>query len=142
MEKFKASMLLGGVGDSMGYHDKEYEFQYCGKLIHEDVNKITNGKGISALHLKGSSWKVSDDTVMMIATAESLLDSVEKGFLVVDPQNPKIDLPKVMGIFARKYVDCMNDMDNRMPGNKIIYIYKYIIFNLFFFLKEKKKKIN
>ncbi|KAJ5073663.1 [protein adp-ribosylarginine] hydrolase [Anaeramoeba ignava] len=119
MEKFKASMLLGGVGDSMGYHDKEYEFQYCGKLIHEDVNKITNGKGISALHLKGSSWKVSDDTVMMIATAESLLDSVEKGFLVVDPQNPKIDLPKVMGIFARKYVDCMNDMDNRMPGASV-----------------------
>ena len=61
-------MILAAVGDAMGYKNGDWEFQKSGKIIHEQMNKLTKNKG--PLHLKiDLSWKYSDDTVMHIATA-------------------------------------------------------------------------
>jgi hypothetical protein len=44
----------------MGYHSGAWEFEKSGLEIHKDLHQITNGKGVSALHLKGFDWRVSD----------------------------------------------------------------------------------
>ncbi|KAJ5077299.1 [protein adp-ribosylarginine] hydrolase [Anaeramoeba ignava] len=64
--------------DALGYHGGRYEFDYSTESIHADLMRITDGKGITALELRGSKWRVSDDTVMMIATAEGIVQEKEE----------------------------------------------------------------
>jgi hypothetical protein len=48
-ERFLACMMLAAVGDAIGFKRGHWEFNYNGVLIHEDMIKITNGKGVLAL---------------------------------------------------------------------------------------------
>jgi len=96
-ERFQACMVLAGVGDAMGFKNMEWEFCKNGQVIHNELKQLG---GIEKLDLK--DWRVSDDTVMHIATAEALLmsNSLEEMF-------PNL---------AKKYVECFSDMDERSPG--------------------------
>ena len=49
-------------------------------------------------------WRVSDDTVMHIATAEALLSPWKE------------DREKLYSKLAEKYIKCMDDMSGRAPG--------------------------
>lgn len=42
-------MLLAAVGDAIGFRKGIWEFNYNGESIHEDMHRITNGKGINSL---------------------------------------------------------------------------------------------
>lgn len=65
-------MVLSAVGDAMGYKNGDWEFNTSSKIIHQEMMKITNNKGIKELKID-MSWRYSDDTVMHIATAKGLL---------------------------------------------------------------------
>lgn len=104
LERFKASMLLSGVGDAMGYKDGHWEFCFVGEEIHKELKKLG---GVKKLKISLPGWPVSDDTVMHIATAKALvLKSVT--------EKPTEDLYLTI---AREYKECMSDMNGRSPGD-------------------------
>jgi len=97
-QRYIACMILGGVGDALGYNNGRFEFNYSGISIHEEVEK--NG-GIEKMDV--SSKKVSDDTVMHLATASALCSSFK-------------DEKELCNNIAKEYVLSFEDMDGRAPG--------------------------
>ncbi|MGH0151821.1 UNVERIFIED_CONTAM: hypothetical protein FKN15_063452 [Acipenser sinensis] len=58
MEKFQAAMLLGGVGDALGYRKASWENCTSGAQIQEELKSLG---GLDSLVLDADSWPVSDD---------------------------------------------------------------------------------
>ncbi|XP_007940572.2 protein ADP-ribosylarginine hydrolase-like protein 1 [Orycteropus afer afer] len=69
MEKFKAAMLLGSVGDALGYRNASKENSALGTKIQEELKQMG---GLDQLVLSPEKWPVSDNTIMHITTAEAL----------------------------------------------------------------------
>ena len=101
IERFVASLVLGGAGDALGYKCGEWEFCGSGKHIH---NSLAQLGGVEKIVVNKRKWPVSDDTVMQIATAEALVD------------NKWIDLKQLYSKLASRYKECMKDMAGRAPG--------------------------
>ncbi|CAH2223449.1 ADP-ribosylarginine hydrolase 1 isoform X1 [Pelobates cultripes] len=70
MEKFKAAMLLAGVGDSLGYKKFSWEICSSGVKIQEELKQLG---GLENLVLSADKWPVSDNTLMHMATARALV---------------------------------------------------------------------
>ena len=98
--RFKASMLLAGVGDALGYKNGSYEFCHYGTAINSEVQAAG---GVSNISVNVKNWMASDDTVMHIATAEALVSEWS-------------DYDNLYSMLAAKYVECMSDMTGRAPG--------------------------
>ncbi|KAL4231315.1 hypothetical protein ACF0H5_008895 [Mactra antiquata] len=98
---YKDAMVLGGVGDALGYKNGDWEFCLQGDVIHKELRRMG---GVGKINVK--DWIVSDDTVMHLATAEALIENKHC-----------TDKEKLYCLLARYYKECMNDMDNRAPGN-------------------------
>ncbi|XP_078681932.1 ADP-ribosylhydrolase ARH1-like isoform X2 [Branchiostoma floridae x Branchiostoma belcheri] len=100
VERYKASMVLSGVGDALGYKNQEWEYNKSGPDIHKQLADLG---GLSNITVQLPGWPVSDDTVMHLATAEALvIDSEKKEHIYLE--------------LCRRYVACMNDMEGRKPG--------------------------
>ncbi len=69
-ERYEAAMVLGAVGDAMGYYNGRWEFCRSGSAIHEEVEQLG---GVAKLKVCPPDFDVSDDTVLHIATAEGLV---------------------------------------------------------------------
>ncbi|XP_031180243.1 protein ADP-ribosylarginine hydrolase-like protein 1 isoform X1 [Sander lucioperca] len=70
MEKFKAAMVLGAVGDALGYRKGRWEGCTSGKKIQEELASLG---GLGAQKLDPDNWPLSDATLMHITTAEALV---------------------------------------------------------------------
>ena len=105
MQRYTASMLLAAVGDSIGYRNGRWEFCFNGEDIHRELDILTKGKGVSALHVNSTDFRYSDDTVMHIATAEGLLNS-----------HPQDSTNTICTKVAERYKDCMRKMGGRAAG--------------------------
>jgi ADP-ribosylarginine hydrolase len=99
---YVASMLLSGVGDALGYRKGRWEFNTDGSIIHRELEDLG---GLEKLHLTKNKWPVSDDTVMHLATGEALV--------LFGNETDKVNLYKIL---AKKYVECMEDMEGRAAG--------------------------
>ncbi|KAL5473596.1 hypothetical protein EMCRGX_G028098 [Ephydatia muelleri] len=99
-DRFVAAMVLGAVGDAMGYKNGMWEVCRLGVTIHSEVEKLG---GVSALNLTRRDFMVSDDTVLHIATAEALVSEWK-------------DKETLYRTIAQKYIDGCRDMSGRAPG--------------------------
>eukprot|EP00026_Physarum_polycephalum_P006449 Phypoly_transcript_06492.p1 GENE.Phypoly_transcript_06492~~Phypoly_transcript_06492.p1 ORF type:complete len:382 (+),score=58.09 Phypoly_transcript_06492:105-1250(+) len=97
-DRYRACMVLAGVGDALGYNNGKWEFTFSGPQIHEEYEKLG---GLAKIDI--SKMIVSDDQTMHLATAEALLE------------NPatKEDLYKKL---SECYVESFRDMMGRSPG--------------------------
>ncbi|XP_041480040.1 protein ADP-ribosylarginine hydrolase-like [Lytechinus variegatus] len=101
LSRYKAAMVLSGVGDAMGYKSGHWEFNFVGTDIHKEVKALG---GVCKLHVKLPAFPVSDDTVLHLATARALLSG--------KPIGDKLYLE-----FAAEYRKGRLDMKGRAPGN-------------------------
>lgn len=69
MEKFKAAMLLGAVGDALGHRNARKDSGASGRKVQEEPRP--NG-GPDQLVPSQERWAVSDNTIMHLATAAAL----------------------------------------------------------------------
>ena len=63
-------MVLGGVGDALGYKSGEWGVCGSGRHIH---NSLVQLGSVEKIQVTKQKWPVSNDTVMQIATAEALV---------------------------------------------------------------------
>lgn len=70
MDKFKAALVLAGVGDALGYRNFSRENNALGAKIQQELKEIG---GLENLVLSPDKWPVSDNTLMHMATAEAVI---------------------------------------------------------------------
>ena len=99
-DRFEACMVLAGVGDALGYKNGSWEFNPSGVTIHEEAKYLGGVRKIAINHHS----RVSDDTVMHIATANALVSDEWQGH------------ENLFHVMAQEYIDCMKDMSGRAPG--------------------------
>ncbi|XP_075687590.1 ADP-ribosylhydrolase ARH1-like [Rhinoderma darwinii] len=96
---YAAAMLLSGTGDALGYRNQLWEYCKSGPQIHAELQELG---GLEDLRVSLPDWPVSDDTVLHLATGESLATGKLEEDLYQD--------------LAAGYVSAMTDMEGRKPG--------------------------
>ncbi|XP_042786605.1 protein ADP-ribosylarginine hydrolase-like protein 1 isoform X2 [Panthera leo] len=69
MEKFKAAMLLGAVGDALGHRNARKDSSASGRKVQEEPRA---SGGQDQLVPSQERWPVSDNTIMHLTTAAAL----------------------------------------------------------------------
>jgi ADP-ribosylarginine hydrolase len=107
-ERYKACFLLHALGDTIGFKNGQWEFNYFRKPSEYDTLEILYEfielGGINHLSIKG--WMVSDDTIFHLAVADALLQKYES----------LNDLGKILKkMYIKVYYETPN-MEKRFPG--------------------------
>jgi len=102
MEKrYEAAMIMSAVGDAMGYKNGTWEFQMSQNTITKEYERFG---GVENIVIDKKNWRLSDDTIMHMATA----------IAITRPENT--DFNSICEQIALAYVRCMEDMAGRAPG--------------------------
>lgn len=96
---YVAAMLLSGAGDALGYRNQLWEYCKSGPQIHAELQELG---GLQTIRVTLPDWPVSDDTVLHLATGESIATGKLGDELYQD--------------LAARYVSAMTDMEGRKPG--------------------------
>ena len=100
--KYKWIMILHALGDTIGFKNGDWEFNYFNTdiqvidFVNELIYEFIHLGGVNGINL--SEWKISDDTFFHIAIAESLLHydgTISNNFINVvknNMQNALIDI--------------------------------------------------
>ncbi len=102
IKRYKASMVLSGVGDALGFKNGDWEFCFDGERIHKELE---NMGGLKKISIKKPAWIVSDDTVLHLSTAEALME-----------KSTMEDEKLLAEVAARYKSDAVRDMTGRSPG--------------------------
>lgn len=105
-QNYVAAMILSGVGDALGFRNGMWESCSSGEEIFLQVLRLG---GLDKIEVKLPEWRVSDDTVMHIATANALVK-----------HKPSVDKKGLFKDIATEYKNCMSDMAGRNPGTTCI----------------------
>lgn len=112
--RYIACIVLHALGDTIGFKNGDWEFNYFKEFITLDVTNellyefISLG-GINAINL--DKWRVSDDTIIHLAIARAIINSNKK-FSEKTIINIKQEL---VNAYNQMVEDAQNGMD-RMPG--------------------------
>ncbi|XP_041363295.1 protein ADP-ribosylarginine hydrolase-like isoform X1 [Gigantopelta aegis] len=101
-ERYRAAMVLSGVGDALGYKNGSWEFCGSGKTIHDELRQLG---GLQKLKVCLPDWRISDDTVMHLATGDALVTS-----------SGEENMETLFAAIAQNYIACLKDMGGRAPG--------------------------
>eukprot|EP00667_Euglena_gracilis_P007338 EG_transcript_7404 len=114
-ERVLAAVLCSAVGDAIGYRNGQWEFCYSGVKIHQQLAKQFHS--VNGIKVTKEDFRLSDDTIMSIATSEALLAAFPRNSQArfTDPTFTD-DLDRLMQSFADHYVRSMEDMAGRGPG--------------------------
>lgn len=108
-EKFKACIILHALGDTIGFKNGDWEFNYDQQVDPEYSNDILyefiSLGGIIGINLE--DWIISDDTIMHIETCKGLLEETD-------------NINKFGDILSKKYINCLKNMDRRYPGTRTV----------------------
>uniref|UniRef100_A0A8C3JN71 ADP-ribosylhydrolase like 1 n=2 Tax=Calidris pygmaea TaxID=425635 RepID=A0A8C3JN71_9CHAR len=99
MDKFKAALVLAGVGDALGYRNFSRENNALGAKIQQELKEIG---GLENLVLSPDKWPVSDNTLMHMATAEAVITD----YWCLE------DLYREL---VKRYVDAIDKLSGRRP---------------------------
>ena len=118
-EKFENCLLLHALGDTLGFKNGDWEFNY--RLLSqasflpafsaEHLYEFLELGGIQGINLKG--WRVSDDTVLHLATAAALLQTYK-------------NIPALLELLKKEYLASLMDMEERYPGNTTLRSLAYL----------------
>jgi ADP-ribosylarginine hydrolase len=112
-ERYEAAMVLSGAGDALGYKNGIWEFCHSGEEIHEELEDLG---GLNKIKVELPDWKVSDDTVMHMATAEALIEWYNLNSDKSEPEPQEQLYAKI----ATNYKECLHDMKGRAPGRTCV----------------------
>jgi ADP-ribosylarginine hydrolase len=116
-ENYKAIMLLHALGDTIGFKNGEWEFNYFENDISyktslEIVFHFIQLGGITTIDLK--DWNISDDTLIHMAVAKTLLEYNKN-----DKNNDYIDIFKKNLIITLKEMENFDNSDNSDNSDNI-----------------------
>lgn len=109
--RYIACLLLHAIGDTIGFNNGIYEFNFGIKhftpnLTLEIVYDFIDKGGMNNINLE--NWRISDDTILHLKTAEALLE-------------PYTSMNKLGNIIKNKYLEAyerlVKEYKIRAPGN-------------------------
>jgi ADP-ribosylarginine hydrolase len=112
IEKFKACLLLASFGDTLGFNNGMWEFNYNLENPGPEVTITILWEFISLgglTHLNLKKWDASDDTILQIATGKALIDKFD-------------NIKHLKNNFIKEYVKVLDQLkkNNRGAGNKTL----------------------
>jgi ADP-ribosylarginine hydrolase len=112
-------LLLGAVGDAVGYRNGKFEFCTDPEAIQAEIEAM--GGPLAIIPDPSSGWMVSDDTVQHLATLQALVDCAgalpAKSPASSDAvEADMVAFNAVMTSMARHHVSSWSDMSGRAPG--------------------------
>ncbi len=111
-ERYIACMVLHALGDTIGYKNSEWEFK-AGPLnsrVVEKLSEFIDYGGVNGVPQKG--WRVSDDTLMHVNTAEALVEEF-------------LDMNELGNILKKRYIVVLKIFEKegaewRYPGVALV----------------------
>ena len=108
-DKYIACMVLHAVGDTVGFKNGEWEFK---NTPLEKMYEFIDLGGVNSISLK--NWRVSDDTIMHMRTAEVFIERIDN-----------INMNKLGQKLKQSYIKALEQFNNeghsyRQPGTATI----------------------
>jgi len=111
-DKYIACMVLHAVGDTVGFKNSEWEFKR-GNPSDKALEKLYEFLDLGGInHISLKNWRVSDDTIMHIQTAASLLSDFNS-------------INSLGQLFKKNFMDALNQfkeegIEKRYPGTSTL----------------------
>eukprot|EP00033_Pygsuia_biforma_P002004 GCRY01002229.1.p1 GENE.GCRY01002229.1~~GCRY01002229.1.p1 ORF type:complete len:439 (+),score=85.57 GCRY01002229.1:80-1396(+) len=147
-ERYEACFFLAALGDALGFRNTQWEFCYDTSKIHNEFEGLLERCGGFEKFTITPKWRVSDDTVMHLATARAVLKDLKSSSTKKpkkeeahseeeeEEENEEDDATedRIFAHIVREYIDCFGDMEGRSPGPRT--------FSSVMFLEKKPSRWN